>query len=197
MTIFNYTFINNTAFKSGGAIYVRGDSPNCKVRNSYFDTNYITDVKNGQGGAIDWVGPNGLIANTTFIDSIAVNGGTIFAGVNSTNITIFNSSFVSSRALGDGGAIALYSDNAKITYSNFTFSLALISGGAISGHNNYNTTIDYCIFDYGMGAGYIDSSLKAFGEGGAIHWENATDLNISNSKLDNWSGFINIINSHL
>ena len=132
ININNYTFINNTAFKSGGAIYVRGDSPNCKVRNSYFDTNYITDVKNGQGGSIDWVGPNGLIANTTFIDSIAVNGGTIFAGVNSTNLTVFNSSFVSSRALGDGGAIALYSDNAKITYSNFTFSLALISGGAIS-----------------------------------------------------------------
>ncbi|MEE0936161.1 MAG: Ig-like domain repeat protein, partial [Methanobrevibacter sp.] len=185
ININNYTFINNTAFKSGGAIYVRGDSPNCKVRNSYFDTNYITDVKNGQGGAIDWVGPNGLIANTTFIDSIAVNGGTIFAGVNSTNITIFNSSFVSSRALGDGGAIALYSDNAKITYSNFTFSLALISGGAISGHNTDNTTIDYCIFDYGMGAGYIDSSLKAFGEGGAIHWENSTDLSISNSNFLN------------
>ena len=185
ININNYTFINNTAFSSGGAIYVRGDSPNCKVRNSYFDTNYVTDVKNGQGGAIDWVGPNGLIANTTFVDSIAVNGGTIFAGVNSTNITIFNSSFVSSRALGDGGAIALYSDNAKITYSNFTFSLALISGGAISGHNTDNTTIDYCIFDYGMGAGYIDSSLKAFGEGGAIHWENATDLSISNSNFLN------------
>ena len=185
ININNYTFINNTAFKSGGAIYVRGDSPNCKVRNSYFDTNYITDVKNGQGGAIDWVGSNGLIANTTFVDSIAVNGGTIFAGVNSTNLTVFNSSFVSSRALGDGGAIALYSDNAKITYSNFTFSLALISGGAISGHNADNTTIDYCIFDYGMGAGYIDSSLKAFGEGGAIHWENSTDLSISNSNFLN------------
>ena len=185
ININNYTFINNTAFKSGGAIYVRGDSPNCKVRNCYFDTNYVTDVKNGQGGSIDWVGPNGLIANTTFIDSIAVNGGTIFAGVNSTNITIFNSSFISSRALGDGGAIALYSDNAKITYSNFTFSLALISGGAISGHNADNTTIDFCIFDYGMGAGYIDSSLKAFGEGGAIHWENATDLSISNSNFLN------------
>ncbi|WP_296878470.1 Ig-like domain repeat protein [uncultured Methanobrevibacter sp.] len=181
----NYTFINNTAFRSGGAIYVRGDSSNCKVLNSHFDTNYVTDVKYGQGGAIDWVGPNGLIANTTFIDSIAVNGGTIFAGVNSTNITIFNSSFKSSRALGDGGAIALYSNNAKITYTNFTFSLALISGGAISGHNADNTTIAYCIFDYGMGAGYIDSSLKAFGEGGAIHWENATGLYISNSEFMN------------
>ena len=80
ININNYTFINNTAYSSGGAIYVRGDSPNCKVRNSYFENNYVTDVKNGQGGSIDWVGPNGLIANTTFRDSFAVNGGTIYAG---------------------------------------------------------------------------------------------------------------------
>ena len=67
----------------------------------------MTDVKNGQGGSIDWAGPNGLIANTTFIDSFAVNGGTLYAGVNSTNMTIFNSSFIASRAMGDGGAISV------------------------------------------------------------------------------------------
>jgi hypothetical protein len=26
------------------------------VRNCYFDNNYVTDVRNGQGGAIDWLG---------------------------------------------------------------------------------------------------------------------------------------------
>ena len=185
ININNYTFINNTAYSSGGAIYVRGDSSNCKVRNSYFENNYVTDVKNGQGGSIDWAGPNGLIANTTFIDSFAVNGGTLYAGVNSTNMTIFNSSFIASRAMGDGGAISLHSDNARITDSTFNFTLALTSGGGISGHNANNATINNCTFDYGMGAGYIDSTLKAYGEGGAIRWEDSRGLNVSNSQFSN------------
>ena len=175
VTINNYTFLNNTAFSWGGAIYVRADSTNCTVYNSHFEDNYVIDVKNGQGGAIDWGGPNGLIENVTFIDSFAVNGGTIYAGQNSTNLTIFNTSFIGSRALGDGGAIALYGDNAKITYSNFTYALALTSGGGISGHNANNATIDHCLFDYGIGAGYVDSTLKAYGEGGAIRWEDSED----------------------
>ena len=145
----------------------------------------MTDVKNGQGGSIDWAGPNGLIANTTFIDSFAVNGGTLYAGVNSTNMTIFNSSFIASRAMGDGGAISLHSDNARITDSTFNFTLALTSGGGISGHNANNATINNCTFDYGMGAGYIDSTLKAYGEGGAIRWEDSRGLNVSNSQFSN------------
>ena len=185
VTINNYTFINNTAYSSGGAIFVREDSTNCNVFNSNFDSNYVTDVKNGHGGSIDWGGPNGVIENSTFTDSFAVNGGTIYAGQNSDNLTVFNSSFISSRALGDGGAIALYGDNAKITYSEFNFTLALTSGGGISGHNANNATIDHCTFDYGMGAGYVDQTLNAYGEGGAIHWEDSEGLNVSNSQFTN------------
>ena len=185
VTINNYTFINNTAYSSGGAIFVREDSTNCNVFNSNFDSNYVTDVKNGQGGSIDWGGPNGSIENATFKDSFAVNGGTVYAGQNSDNLTVYNVSFISSRALGDGGAIALYGDNAKISYSDFNFTMALTSGGGISGHNANNATIDHCVFDYGMGAGYVDPTLQAYGEGGAIRWEDSEGLNVSNSQFGN------------
>ena len=199
ININNYTFINNTADLSGGAIFVREDSSNCIVRNSYFDNNYVTDVRSGRGGAIDWLGSNGMVVNTTFENSFAVNGGTIFVGLYSDNITIMNSSFIASRALGEGGSIVLMGDNARITDSNFTYSIALERGGVIAAHNAYNTTINNCYFYHSVGAGYVDPSLKYYGEGGAIFFENAADLNISNSlfleiETHNSGGSLCIIN---
>ena len=181
ITIRNYNFINNTADVSGGAIYVRGDSPNCNIYDSYFDYNHVTDVVLGQGGSVDWLGANGYIFNTTFNNSFAVNGGAIFAGLQSNNITINQSIFTSSRGLGEGGTIIIYSDNAYIINSNFSYSIALEKGGVISAHNATNATINNCIFEFNVGAGYVDPSKSAYGDGGAIFWQNANNLNISNS----------------
>ena len=197
ININNYRFINNTAELSGGAIYVRGDSPNCKVRNSYFENNRVNDVQNGQGGAIDWLGANGYIYNSTFKDSFAYNGGTLFISSNNMNITLSN--FTGSRALGEGGVILLLANNTTITHSLFDYSVALERGGSISAHDSYNATIYDCIFTYSVGAGYTDESKIPHGSGGAIFWINGNNLKISNSKFSDieshaYGGALSIIN---
>ena len=155
ININKYRFINNTADLYGGAIYVRGDSPNCKVRNSYFDNNYIIDIRRGQGGTIYWLGENATVLNTTFLNSFATEGGTLYIG----------------------------GDNANITKSNFSYSAAFVNGGAISGHNAKNASITDCIFNKNVGSGYLDSSNRVYGSGGVIYWENATNLNFLNLKI--------------
>ena len=191
ININHYIFINNTADKSGGAIYVREDSPNCKVRNSTFDNNYVTDVRSGQGGSIDWLGDNGYIANSSFKNSFAVNGGTVFVGNESNNFTVLNSSFIASRAIGEGGSLVLYGDDVKIKNSNFTFSIALVRGGAIAAHNSNNAVIDNCLFNKSVGAGYVDESSIPYGDGGAIYWENSKNLNITNSRFEDTESHAN------
>jgi predicted outer membrane repeat protein len=151
----HYIFINNTADQCGGAIYVRDDSPNCKVLNSYFKNNYVTDKNTGKGGSIDWNGKNGYIENSTFIDSYAAIGGSLLIG----------------------------NHNMTLKDSNFSFSVALMRGGAIGGHHSSNSTIDNCIFNHTISAGFTDSSLTDYGEGGAIHWHEADNITISNSKF--------------
>ncbi|WP_296887139.1 Ig-like domain repeat protein [uncultured Methanobrevibacter sp.] len=197
ININNYRFINNTAELSGGAIYVREDSPNCKVRNSYFENNKVNDVQNGQGGAIDWLGENGYIYKSTFKDSFANNGGTLFINSNNMNITLSN--FTGSRALGEGGVILLMSNNTTITHSKFDYSVALERGGSISAHDAYNATIYDCIFTYSVGAGYTDDTKIPHGSGGAIFWINGNNLNISNSKFSDieshaYGGALSIVN---
>ena len=197
ININNYKFINNTADLSGGAIYVRGDSPNCKVRNSYFENNRVNDVQNGQGGAIDWLGENGYIYNSTFIDSFAHNGGTLFVSSNNMNITLSN--FTGSRALGEGGVILLMSNNTTITDSIFEFSVALERGGVISAYDAYNATISDCKFDSNVAAGYIDSSDRYYGDGGTISWINGNNLKIINSEFNDtqahsYGGSLYIVN---
>ena len=197
ININNYKFINNTADLSGGAIYVRGDSPNCKVRNSYFENNRVNDVQNGQGGAIDWLGENGYIYNSTFKDSFAHTGGTLFVSSNNMNITLSN--FTGSRALGEGGVILLMSNNTTITDSKFEFSVALERGGVISAYDAYNATISDCKFDSNVAAGYIDSSDRYYGDGGTISWINGNNLKIINSEFNDtqahaYGGSLYIVN---
>ena len=198
INIYNYTFINNTAYKSGGAIFVREDSHDCKVRNSHFDNNYVTDVRDGQGGAIDWLGDNGYIFNTTFKNSLALNGGTLYVGVDSNNMQIIETLFEGSHALAEGGSIVLFGDNVTISKSNFTYSIGLTQGGAISAHDSHNTTIVDCYFLHDVGAGYVSPTGTAFGDGGAIFWENANNLNITNTRFEeiesHGMGTITVIN---
>ena len=155
ININNYTFINNTVGDMGGAIYVQGDSPNCKVRNSYFENNYVTDKNNGKGGDIAWLGANGYVFNSTFVSSYAAIAGSILFG----------------------------NDNMSISYSNFSFTTSLLRGGAIGGHHSSNSTIDNCIFNYTISAGFTSPALEVYGDGGAIYWHDAENVTISNSKF--------------
>ena len=196
--IHNYTFINNTASKSGGGIYVRSDSANCKVSNCKFDNNYVTDIRDSHGGAIDWHGTRGHIFNTTFENSFALNGGSIYVAPESNMMNITESRFIASRALSEGGSIDLYGDNVYIIKTNFSYSVSSLNGGAISAHNSNNAIIDGCLFEFNVGAGFIDEANTASGEGGAIFWENANNVTISNTKVfdteSHANGAVSLIN---
>ena len=67
--------MNNSADFSGGAIYVSKFSDNCRVINSTFADNYVSNAVAGRGGAIDWIGNNGTVENTTFERCVSINGG--------------------------------------------------------------------------------------------------------------------------
>ena len=178
--IVKYTFENNSAGSSGGAIYVMEGSDNCRVINSTFDTNYVNDVIDGRGGAIDWIGKNGTIINSTFKKSFAVDGGSVYVDDNSVNFTVINSLFTSSKADGKGGAIAITSDNARILDSNFTQTSASSEGGAIAMWDAYNLTVNNCLFNYTLGAGDDYSEIGVMGYGGGIFLSNVTLINLSN-----------------
>ncbi|WP_296894419.1 Ig-like domain repeat protein [uncultured Methanobrevibacter sp.] len=184
ITIRKYTFINNTADFSGGAIYVSKFSDNCRVINSTFTDNYVSNAVAGRGGAIDWIGNNGTVINTTFERCVSINGGGIYVGDGSNNMTIFNTSFTSCESLTNGGAIVIYGDDASISYSNFTSSVALDNGGAIAGFGSDNTVIANCVLKYNMAAGHIDPQGRPYGEGGAIYWENSKNLRVADSIFE-------------
>ena len=205
----NYTFTNNTAEVSGAAIYVSDDSDNCKVHNCRFEDNFITSAISGRGGAIDWIGDNGEVINTTFDTCVAIEGGAIYVAETSNNMTIINSSFTSCQSNGgNGGALQLRGSNVTITLSNFTSCnsiksggaiapigsdnltitssrfiscLSLDFGGAIAGLDSDNANITDCYFKYNHAAGHTNPDGTIYGEGGAIYWGNSTNLNVSDS----------------
>ena len=179
----NYTFINNTADYSGAAIYVGPQSDNCIVDNSTFTDNYVSNALAGRGGAIDWIGNNGTIINTNFTRCISVDAGAVYVAEGSDNMTINNTAFTLCSSLSNGGALVLYGDNVTITCSNFISSSARIDGGAIAGFNSDNANISQCYFKYNVASGHIDTSGNPYGEGGAIYWENSTNLRVFNSKF--------------
>ena len=180
----NYTFTNNTADFSGGAIYVSPDSHNCVVQNSTFTDNFVTSAIEGRGGAIDWQGDNATIEDTTFYRCISVNGGGIYFGENSHNASVFNTTFTLCESLTNGGAIVVNGNNASITYCNFTSSVAMDNGGAIAGFDSNNSKISNCNFKYNVAAGHIDPQGNHHGEGGAIYWQNSNNLKVSHSTFE-------------
>ena len=180
----NYTFTNNTADFSGGAIYVSPDSHNCVVQNSTFTDNFVTSAIEGRGGAIDWQGDNATVEDTTFYRCISVNGGGIYFGENSHNASVFNTTFTLCESLTNGGAIVVNGNNASITYCNFTSSVAMDNGGAIAGFDSNNSKISNCNFKYNVAAGHIDPQGNHHGEGGAIYWENSNNLRVAHSTFE-------------
>ena len=175
-----YNFTDNTAGKSGGAIYVSENSNNCTISNSYFAGNNVT---NGRGGAIDWLGADGRVINTTFKDSLASYGGAIYIGVNSNNTSINNSTFDSCHALVNGGAIEWYGHNGRINDTTFNNSFAIEYGGAIAGFDAQNMTISNSEFNYNSALGPLDSNNGIHGEGGAVYWVNGNNLNVINTTF--------------
>ena len=180
----NYTFTNNTADYSGGAIYVGPGSDNCVVDNCTFDENYISNAIAGRGGAIDWIGNNGTVMDTTFRKCISINAGAIYVDEKSDNMTIRNVSFTECDSLTSGGALVLMGGDVTISDSNFTSSSAKDYGGAIAAFNSNNGNITNCIFHYNSVGIHIDPYGNLYGEGGAIYWENSKNITVKDSKFE-------------
>ena len=119
ITITNYTFINNTADYTGGAIYVSPNSHNCTVIDSYFEDSFAgTD-----GGAIFWDSGahDGEIIGSTFVNNTAsINGGAVNWYENASKGHVTNCSFVNNTAGANGGAVYWYGLDGIIKGSNFT-----------------------------------------------------------------------------
>ncbi|WP_458404599.1 Ig-like domain repeat protein [Methanobrevibacter sp.] len=174
-----YFFYNNTAEVSGGAIYVGKGSDRCKILNSEFNG---SSVSSGRGGDIDWIGSEGYVYNTTFSNSIAALGGSIYIDELSDNTQLVNTSFTSVFSIGEGGAIIWYGDDGKVLNSTFKSVTAREYGAAISGQGN-NMVIDNSVFQYASISGFYDEEGASHGSGAAINWINSDNLQISNTKI--------------
>ena len=183
-TVDNGTFINNTAFKRGGAIQFERNVEGT-VKNSLFENN----TAGSDGGAIDWYqgAVNGQLVNSTFrtnhvSDSDARGSAVYIEGYNATIkdsrfyehnsitdggavyiegdlATVENTTFENINTTKKGGAIYVYGDNATITDTNFTNLRANKDGGAL-----------YVI---GVNCKLSNSTFKnntAGDDGGAIYW---------------------------
>ena len=162
ININNYTFIDNTAERSGGAIYISDGSDNCVIFNSTFKGNHLTNMTEYHyGGAIDCVGDNLTVNMSSFENNGANTGGAIYVGTGSSQAHILASNFTSNYAYADGGAIGLKADTLIINESIFKSNTAIGSGGAVYvGGIGENNTIHYSVFE----------DNQAGNHGGAIDW---------------------------
>ena len=179
---FQYTNATN-----GGAIYLAGNETNIDANFSY------CFAKNGNGGAIYVLGDNNNItnANFTITNAIGGNGGAIYAGGVNTTLTNCHSNIANAiqtrPGTGNGGAVYISGDEAKIIKSVFNFYNATGTGGALYVQGN-NMNISHSSFEYG------ESNL-----GGAIYINgNKTHMEHSNLTHNhaNTNGGIIYINGH-
>ena len=108
----NSNIINNTATAYGGAIYVGSSSENTRINNVKFENNSAAEY----GGAIEYLGSNGVIANSTFVNNNALYAGAI--DLDCDNVTVIDSIFDSNSAE-YGGSIIVFGSSSLIS-SEFT-----------------------------------------------------------------------------
>ena len=192
--LYNSVFINNTAERSGGAVYWFGHDGT--IFNSTFENNtakgnvnatdsYGRVTPGGHGGAIMWTGANGKILNSTFrLNNASRNGGAIFmqGSIDESgnihdcnNITVDGSRFVENYAGINGGALDWYEGSHDSTLSNSIFNnntAATGNGGSIFWNGNNGQVINSSF-----------SNNHARFDGGAVYIE-GNDCLLTNSTMD-------------
>ena len=172
-------FTKNSATNSSGALYWNGQSGH--LHNSTF-TNNTADV---DGGAISWEGDNGHIYNVTFTDNSAIHYGGAIEWENSNNGIIKNVTFVNNTAHAGGAILWREGSNNLLDNVSFKDNSAHIYGGAIYGMGSSNATIKNATFDNNEVTGDPALIIVDNGDGGAIAWNVADDLEIYNSTFIN------------
>lgn len=149
---------------------------------------------NSDGGAINWVGTNGKIINSTFKNSQADTGGAIYFK-KAANVT--DCEFINNKAANFGGAIRFDSESTVIN-CNFKNNFAKYLGGGIGSYqqtNVFNSSFINNTASDGGGIyynlyGVVENTLfyknYAIGYGGAI--TSANTVRINNSTFTNNSG---------
>ena len=187
--LYNSVFINNTAERSGGAVYWFGHDGT--IANSTFENNralgnvlandtYGRLTYGGHGGAIIWTGADGKVLNSTFrLNNASRNGGAIYMQGSTDgdckNILVNGSRFIENYAGNNGGALDWYEGAHDSTLSNSYFigNTAEKAGGAV--------------YWYGHDGHVINSTFennRGSGDGGALYVVgNTTEL--QNSTFNN------------
>ena len=205
--IFDSVFENNTANRSGGAVFWSGI--NGTVTLSNFTNNHalgtVTDeYGGGDGGAILWVGHDGNIEDSIFKDNNATyRGGAVFlkgsddgTSGHCDNVVIRNGLFENNVAGTNGGAVDFQEGarNGAIYDSVFNNNTALRSAGAVYWHGtngtiaNSNFTNNRALGNHSFKndprGGSVANYTTAGGNGGAIVWTGTQAL-IDNSNFIN------------
>jgi len=181
ISITNYTFIDNTADVSGGAIYVSPDANGCKVIDSKFYGNNVTNNISGQGGAIDWMGADGSVIDSIFTNNNAFNGGAIYVGSTTGSTNISNSNFTRNNAFNDGGAINLIASSVTLNLTNFIDNTAKNNAGAL--HVGGNAKANYV-----YNSAFTGNNATS-GYGGAINWVASAGHIIDTNFTRNYAKF--------
>ena len=176
----NCTFENNSGYNyetasSGGAIWMRGNY--ITVDNSRFINNSATAMfgwtlhgeeqtylADGLGGSIYITGNRISILNCEFVDSLSHAWGGALYYKSAYDCLIYNSTFINSTSLGEGGVIYL-------------------------GQNIYRLNIDSCKFINNTAEGMDGVLVKYTNNGSVIYSDKFTgDIKITNSSLMNNNG---------
>ena len=178
----------NTVLDAGGLSGIMTvSSNNVKISNIKF----VNGRLNSNGGAINWIGSNGILSNCTFENCSANNGGAVYW--NSNDGQILNSKFINSRAK-SGGAVYVSGNNEVVAASSIFKNNAEILNAPAYGSKLSNCIFEDCSADNGGSVywnaknGVIEEtsfdSSKASANGGAVYW-NSNDGQILDSEFTN------------
>ncbi|WP_458405094.1 right-handed parallel beta-helix repeat-containing protein, partial [Methanobrevibacter sp.] len=158
--------INNIVFKNGNASGNMSNSDN-----------------NMSGGAILWRGSNGTLANSTFLENCAYDGGAVFVQ-SGTSDTITNCEFENNIAEHNGGAVDWNSTNGNLINSRLHDNKAAYGGAVFVGANGGNSQIYNSVF----------TNNNASERGGAVDWyASSGDIVLStfiNNHADAYGGAV-------
>ena len=140
------TFTNNSATKSGGAIY--SNALRIYIDDSEFSGNTASD----NGGALYSAGRQIIVSNSKFNDNGASNGGAVYS--TGANGNVADSNFTGNGASDEGGAIYSTGTGATVSGSNFGENSAT-NGSAVMVGENTDITIEGSDFSNNTGNGSV------------------------------------------
>ena len=203
----NVTFINNTAKRSGGAIFWNGHDGTITYARFYGNRALgianATDVYGnvtygGDGGAVMWSGGLGKVYYSNFVNNTAAKrGGAVFLQGSATepcDDTIFKDDYFANNVAGTNGGAIDWSEGANdglvdsVTFINNT---ARRSGGAIYWYGERGRIID-SNFDDNRALGLVNASSSygyntTGGDGGAVIWTGSNGIVDNCNFTDNYA----------